>query len=58
MDKKLKDIIITNSSELDIARINGLSANGAMSWLNLPYNYKWSVEFPNKMFFILKSLIL
>jgi hypothetical protein len=26
--------------------------------LNLPYNYKWSIQFPNKIFFILKSLLL
>jgi hypothetical protein len=57
-DRKIKLEIFEIGSDYDKARINALSANGSMSWLNLPYNYKWSIQFPNRIFFILKSLIL
>jgi hypothetical protein len=58
MDKKMRQQIINTGTDYDIARIYALSANGAMSWINLPYNYKWSIEFPNRIFIIAKSLIL
>jgi hypothetical protein len=58
MDQRIKSIMLENCDEYDIIRLNAISANGSMSWINLPYNYKWSVEFPNRVFYILKSLIL
>jgi hypothetical protein len=58
MDKKMRQQIINTGTDHDIERIYALSANGAMSWINLPYNYKWSIEFPNRIFIVAKSLIL
>ena len=63
MDKKLKDEFLALAEQsdqklADIARIKCLSNNGALSWLNVPYNMNWSVEFTNQYLCLLLGLIL
>ena len=45
-------------SDYDSARLKSLSNNGSLSWLHVPYNVHYGVEFSNNQFIILKSLIL
>ena len=58
MDKKFRDEFMQEGSKEDIARIKCLSNNGALSWLNVPYNMNWSVEFNNQQFYLLLCLVL
>ena len=58
MDKKFMDEILARADWKDVARIKCLSNNGALSWLNVPYNMNWSVEFNNQYFYLLLCLVL
>ena len=58
MDKKFRDEFMQEGTKEDIARIKCLSNNGALSWLNVPYNMNWSVEFNNQQFYLLLCLVL
>ena len=58
MDKKFMDEILAKANWKDIARIKCLSNNGALSWLNVPYNMNWSIEFNNQYFYLLLCLVL
>ena len=58
IDNKLINNIIKDGNTYDIARINCLSNNGALSWLSIAWNQKWSIELNNQQLFVLLSLIL
>ena len=58
MDKKYLEDFIKVADEYDKARITCLQNNGALTWLNIPYNTKWSVTYSNNQMYILLSLIL
>ena len=58
MDKKFMDEVLDKADWKDVVRIKCLSNNGALSWLNVPYNMNWSIEFNNQYFFLLLCLVL
>ena len=58
MDKNNLDKINEIGNENDKARLLTLSCNGAMAWLNVPWNMYWSTQYDNKKFFTLIALIL
>ena len=58
MDKNYLLQIKKIGNKNDIARAGCLNNNGALGWLNVPFNYKWSQKFGNQEFFVNMSLIL
>jgi hypothetical protein len=58
IDFKYMKLFEENGSQCDINRLNCLQNNGALSWLNVPYNMEWSIKFSNQEMFVLLSLIL
>ena len=58
MDKKWLALFNEKASEQDSARLLSLQNNGALSWLNMPYNLAFSHTFDNRQMHIALSLIL
>ena len=57
MDKKLAEKFDLVADKYSLARIKSLSNNGAMSWLNVMYNFVPTRHLSNQQMYIALSLV-